>query len=350
MIRLKPQTIKDLKKLILQKKTICFGTGIQGMRAPVYFQNWDLSDRLIAFCDNDLLKIGSEIAYADRKIPVIAPPGLLEYDPDKTLILITSLAYESIYDQLFRLLADYDYTVTSLDETADAELDSSSYNAVVKESDKQMIPKIIHYAWFGGDKPKAIADNIAGWKKICPDYHFIEWNNDNYDVHKNRYMKQAYERHAWGFVPDYMRLDALYQYGGIYLDTDIELIKKPDELLYQNCFASVDASLTMNLGSGFGCRAGEPIIKELRDYYDTVDFIREDGSIDKTSCNTHSLKVLTRYGVSINNRLQNVDGMNIYPMVFQGKNQYTGKIRVTDKTFWIHHGNMSWFRINRGGV
>lgn len=89
-----------------------------------------------------------------------------------------------------------------------------------------------------------------------------------------------------------MRLDIIYKYGGIYLDTDIEMIKKPDQLLYQECFGCVDSSMTMNLGSGFGAIPKTKIIRELRDYYDGITFIKEDGSEDNTSCNSHSYHVL----------------------------------------------------------
>lgn len=123
------------------------------------------------------------------------------------------------------------------------------------------------------------------------------------------------------------------------------MVKKPDDLLYQKCFGCVDASLVMNLGSGFGAIANMDIIKELRDYYDSVKFIKKDGTIDNSSCNTHSYLVLKSYGVKINDELQNVHGMNIYPMIFQGACQYTRRKKITDKTYWIHYGNMSWFKV-----
>ena len=93
-----------------------------------------------------------------------------------------------------------------------------------------MIPKIIHYCWFGGkEKPKDVLDCIASWKKYCPDYKIIEWNETNYDVHKNQYMSDAYKERKWAFVSDYARIDVVYTYGGIYLDTDVEVIKPLNE-------------------------------------------------------------------------------------------------------------------------
>lgn len=110
----------------------------------------------------------------------------------------------------------------------------------------------------------------------------------------------------------------------------------------KSVFASFDATFVMNLGSGFGAVAGMDIIKELRDYYDTVSFVNKDGTYNKTSCNSHSYNVMKKYGVKVNDRLQNVHGMNIYPMIFQGACGHTNTIHVTNKTFWIHYGNLSW--------
>lgn len=344
MIRLKPMSINQLKELIREKEVICFGTGIQGQRVALYFNIWGLENKLVAYADNNLSKVGGSVICRSRNIPIISAKDILNFDPEKTLILITSIYYDQIINGLSSILSDVDIQVASFDETSDVELENSTYPAPLKESDNQLIPKIIHYAWFGGTKPKSIIRNVENWEKLCPEYEFIEWNEHNYDIRKNKYMYQAYKKKIWGFVPDYLRLDVLYTYGGIYLDTDIELIQRPDQLLYQSCFGCIDASLTMNLGSGFGCAPNAEIIRELRDYYDGCEFIRSDGSIDKTPCTIHSLKVLMRYGVDINNMLQNVGGMNIYPMLFQGKNVYTGKVKVTDKTFWIHHGNRSWFK------
>jgi hypothetical protein len=342
MKRLDPMTISSLQNRLKDRQVICFGLGNQGRRAPLFFHNWGLDDQLVAFADNDPSKCGKNYYSLERNIPIIQPAEISKYNHDQLFILITSIHYESIYEELNQIIPNSDVPVISLDEIADAELVSSTYSGPVKEGNNQIIPKIIHYVWLGGEKPLKIKSNIENWKKMCPDYKFIEWNENNYDVTKNQYIYQAYQKKVWQFVSDYLRLDVLYQYGGIYLDTDIELIQKPDQLLYQSCFGCVDASLTMNLGSGFGCKPFAKMIKELRDYYDDCNFVRPDGSIDKTSCNTHSLKVLMKYGVHIDNKLQNINGMNIYPMIIQGKNQYSGKIEITNKTYWVHHGNMSW--------
>lgn len=335
----------ELIEYVKNRKIICFGSGIQGKRMAQYFENWNLSENLIGYIDNDLTKVGSNIKCSKCEYPIISFERALDLVDEKTTVLITSLYFSQIYKQIKENVKSCSWDCVAIDEVADQQLIVSDYNNVVKESSTILIPKKIHYAWLGKEMPDQIKRNVEKWKKMCPDYEFFEWNEKNYDISTNNYMKQAYDNQMWGFVPDYMRLDIIYKYGGIYLDTDIEMIKKPDELLYQKCFASVDASFTMNLGSGFGAEPGCEIIKELRDYYDDVTFVREDGTLDKTSCNTHSYNVLKKHGVKINDTLQNIKGMNIYPMVFQGACQYTKTKRVTEKTFWVHYGNMSWMKI-----
>ncbi len=334
----------SLEKLIdiLQDSTIIlFGAGIQGKRVLLYIDGWGLGKNVVGVLDNNIENNTLGLEYRGGSLPVYKPKDLWGIWDCKTIILVASIYYEEIFKQLKRIDRENKLVVVSIDEVADIELEYDRYQ-ILKESERPLIPKVIHYAWFGSEKPKDIQKNIDKWKCMCQDYDFYEWNEYNYDIKKNKYMWQTYEMKMWGFVPDYLRLDVLFKYGGIYLDTDIELIKKPDELLYQKCFASVDASLTMNLGSGFGCEPGSVMIKELRDYYNTCSIVDKHGNIDKTSCNTHSYRVLKKYGYIINNRLQTIGDMNIYPMSFQGKNQYTGKCSIANNTAWIHHGNMSW--------
>ena len=122
-----------------------------------------------------------------------------------------------------------------------------------------MIPKKIHYCWFGsGELPDKDKKNIENWKKLCPDYEIIRWDESNYDYKKNKYMKQAYKSKKWGFVPDYARLDILYHHGGIYLDTDVELVRNLDILRYQRAFCGVEKWGNINLGgcSGAVCESG----------------------------------------------------------------------------------------------
>ena len=148
-----------------------------------------------------------------------------------------------------------------------------------------MIPKIIHYCWVGrSPKPESVLYCIESWRKYCPDYTIIEWNEDNYDFTKNKYMKQAYEKRKWGFVPDYARLDIVYNYGGIYLDTDVEIISNIDHLLDNVAFMGFentgDGKYFVNCGQGFGAVPNNEVIGLMRDNYDDLEFIKKDGTLN----------------------------------------------------------------------
>ncbi len=208
------------------------------------------------------------------------------------------------------------------------------------------IPKIIHYCWFGGNEvPEKDRRCIESWKKYCPDYEIIQWNEQNYDVTQNQYMKEAYESGRWAFVTDYARLDIVYRFGGVYLDTDVEIIRSFDELLELNGFAGIEKGTKyLALGLGFGAVEGNLLIKELRDIYATRHFI-EDGEIDLTP----NPQIMTEYindqysGILRDEKIEIQDGFFIYPTEYFCPQDYdTGKTVITQKTFSIHHYHDSW--------
>lgn len=211
-----------------------------------------------------------------------------------------------------------------------------------------MIPKIIHYCWVGNSpKPESVLFCIESWKKYCPDYEIIEWNESNYDFTKNTYMKQAYEAKKWGFVPDYARLDIVYQYGGIYLDTDVEMIRNFDELLTNQGFFGFEdtgeGDYFVACGLGFGAEKGNPLVKKLRDYYDGISFVNEDASLNLMPAPRHNALIFNKEGVIMNNSLQVIEGNVFYPAeYFCPKIFKTGKTKLTEHTLSIHHFSASW--------
>lgn len=208
-----------------------------------------------------------------------------------------------------------------------------------------MIQKKIHYCWFGGNPLPELAQKcIASWRKFCPDYEIIEWNETNYDIKKNKYMSQAYENKRWGFVPDYARLDIIYTYGGIYLDTDVELIKPIDELLKLKAFAGVEQnSEYVALGLGFGAEKGHPTIKALCDYYDTLSFV-ENGELNLTPAPKINSTVLQAMGYRFSKQIMDACGMTIFPSEYLCPIDYdTDELRITENTYSIHHYTASWY-------
>lgn len=136
-----------------------------------------------------------------------------------------------------------------------------------------MIPKVIHYCWFGGNpKPELIQKCIASWRKYCPDYQIIEWNENNFDINSIPYTAAAYADKKWAFVSDYARLKIVFQLGGIYLDTDVLLHHCLDELLEYECWLASDDVRYINTGLGFGATPGHPLIKAVKDAYTTYQY------------------------------------------------------------------------------
>lgn len=210
------------------------------------------------------------------------------------------------------------------------------------------IPKIIHYCWVGGKpKPKSVLYCIETWKKFCPDYEIIEWNESNYDFTKNLYMKQAYEAKKWGFVPDYARLDIVYKYGGIYLDTDVELIKSFDEMLNHTAFMGFentgDGEFFVNCGHGFGAVPHHEIIGAARDIYDHIQFINDDRTYNMVPSPNYTTQILKKYGLIQENKDQQLHDMMVYASdVLCPKNFRTGEIHLSKRTLSIHHFTASW--------
>ena len=136
-----------------------------------------------------------------------------------------------------------------------------------------MIPRTIHYCWFGPEPlPKRVKKCIRSWEKLCPDYQIVRWNEQNFDIHYNQFTKDAYEAGKWAFVSDVARLYIIYHHGGIYLDTDVELLKPLDSFLAQKAFMGVEYNGLIATGLGFGAEKHVEVIKELLDEYDRVRF------------------------------------------------------------------------------
>ncbi|GAB2026064.1 glycosyltransferase [Lactovum odontotermitis] len=210
-----------------------------------------------------------------------------------------------------------------------------------------MIPKKIHYCWFGGSPLPAKAKKIIEtWRKFCPDYEIIEWNETNYDVHKNKYMADAYKEKKWGFVSDYSRLDIIYNEGGFYLDTDVELLKSLDELRENEAYMGFEGAEKVEAvasGLGFGAVKENETIKALRDLYESLNFYNLDGSLNLTPCPKYQTDFFLKWGLKINNKFQTIAGVKIYPTeYFDPKDYYFGKTYVTKNTISIHQYEMSW--------
>lgn len=210
------------------------------------------------------------------------------------------------------------------------------------------IPKIIHYCWVGGNpKPQSVLYCIESWKRCCPDYEIREWNETNYDFTKNEYMRQAYEAKKWGFVPDYARLDIVYEHGGIYLDTDVEMVRSFDDLLEHESFFGFedtgDEEYFVNCGHGFGAVPHNDVVKSARDLYEHLSFVGDDGTLNLLASPYYTTQALRLGGLVQENRDQSVPGAKIFASdVLCPKSFRTGKLTRTHRTVSIHHFTASW--------
>jgi len=207
-----------------------------------------------------------------------------------------------------------------------------------------MIPKIIHYCWVGGKPlPEKMKACIASWKRVMPDAEIREWNESNYDFHQNVYMDEAYQAKKWGFVPDYARLDIIYRYGGIYLDTDVEMLKPLDPLLDAKGFCGFESKEFVALGLIFAAEVGDPTIKTLRDAYDGLHFANADGTINQKPSPVMQTEELRKLGLRPDDgTVQTVGTLKIYPKEYFAPKTIDGDCHLTENSYCIHHYEASW--------
>ena len=208
------------------------------------------------------------------------------------------------------------------------------------------IPKTIHYCWFGGNPLPELAQKcIASWKKFLPDYEIKEWNESNYDVRTIPYIAQAYDAKKYAFVSDYARFDILYQYGGVYFDTDVEIIKDLHPIIEKGAFIGVEKGTRPLLAAGLGIAspAASKIYREIIDSYKSEQFIKEDGSLNLKTVVERVSETFAKHGFIEKDVLQTVAETTIYPSeYFCPKDVRTGELTITANTYTIHHYDGSW--------
>ena len=203
-----------------------------------------------------------------------------------------------------------------------------------------MIPKKIHYCWFGGnEKPEKAKKCIESWRKYCPDYEIIEWNEANFDVNQNGYTRMCIEEKKYAFLSDYARLVIIEEHGGVYFDTDVEVLRSIDDLLNHEAFFGFENDEYINTGVGFGAVAHHKSVGTLKKAYDSY----LSGTKGTVTCPTLNTEALASAGLVKNGKHQNVLGAEIYPVeYFNPYDDTTGRMRKTKNTYSVHWYAKSW--------
>lgn len=207
-----------------------------------------------------------------------------------------------------------------------------------------MIPKIIHYCWFGkGEKPESAQRCIDSWKRFCPDFEIREWNEDNCDYLAMPFTAEAYEKEKYAFVSDVMRLVVLENHGGVYFDTDVELIKDISPLLSDEGFIGFENDMYVASGLTIASVPHHPVIQAMIEEYKVLHFVQPDGSVTPIGCPKVNTAVMKRFGLETNGKEQLVSGIRVYPAdYFNPLDSTTGKLTKTANTYSIHWYSMTW--------
>ena len=326
------------------KSIIIFGAGVIGtVTVSEILKQYNLWRRVLFYIDNSRNMQGQIIDIDNRAIHIEAVDKLTCVG-ENTVVIIAVSRYAEVLEQLRGMPCVSRKVCYIMPMMCIHNFCSGISDGLPILEDKPLIPKKIHYMWLG---KKLIPDNlqrcIDSWKRYCPDYEIIRWDESNYDISKNRYMEQAYEAGAYGFVPDYARLDILYKYGGIYMDTDVEVIRSLDDMLYQQAFCGVEKWQTINFGGCSGAVKGHKAVGQFLDKRKKISFLNKDGSQNKNTCGFYDTKAALRNGYKINGKTQNVMGMNIYAFdYFHPYDYMSGQTVETGNTYTIHRFNGGW--------
>ena len=217
---------------------------------------------------------------------------------------------------------------------------------------EKQIPKTIHYCWFGEKQlPELARKCLNSWKYFFPDYEIIEWNESNFDIHICPYVEEAYEMKKWAFVSDYARFWILYHYGGIYFDTDVEVIKSMEDVLQKGAFMACEAGheyfnnlgLGVAPGLGLGANSGLNLYREILDMYEQMHFRDANGNMNEQTVVDYTTSIMQKYGFRGSGEIEKVYDIIIYPPeYFCPMNYLTGKVTVTENTRSIHYYSGSW--------
>ncbi len=321
-----------------------FGAGAIGQIPNSFIlKEIGLLEKVDCFIDNDESKWNTTINVLEKDF-VIRSPEYLDCCSSDTLILLNISRYSEVLSQLEAMESTKEMECYLMPMMLIHNFCSTASKGRPILLDYPAIPKKIHYMWLGRNSiPEKLQKCLDSWKKFCPDYEIIEWNEDNYDIDKNLYMKEAYQSGGYGFVPDYARLDILYNHGGIYMDTDEELFRSLDNMLYQEAFCGVEKWQDISFGACAGAVPEHPMIKKFLDARKDIHFLNPDGSQNRNTCGFYDTPIALAEGYMVNGRSQSINGLNIYGYDYFVPYDYmTGTCNRTNNTYSVHWYSGGW--------
>lgn len=352
MVRLKKGSFTDFANRVREtgKQVALYGAGVIGQTvAPYWLSKYRIDQAVSCYVDADPWKQGQAVFLNGRQVP-IKSPNELGVKMEQCVLLVTASAFIPVVRALERLRGLEEMEVYFLPVMLLDLAHKPKQERVVKVSGVPLIPKKIHYCWFSGKPiPEYLIRCLDSWRRYCPEYEIIRWDEANYDVNEIPYVEQAYRCQRWGFASDVARLDILYRHGGIYLDTDVELLRSLDELLYQPAFCATEKWGVSNSGGGIGAKAGNEVVWGMLEFHKKFPFIHKDGYFNLMSSGYYETAALMAMGMRPNGRTQRIaDGqMTIYsPEFFHPFDYVSGRTEITENTFSIHHFSGTWLGEN----
>lgn len=347
-MKLMEASIECLKENMQNKKVIAFSASDFLKMIAKNYAELELEKNISYIVDNDISKQGIEFDVCGIKKRVCNPNIIKKEKNENIVIIISSDVYVyEIYEQLNEMIKDSDVPVFALSLVISKNIDDKT-NKSMFAVEKHQIPKIIHYFWFSGEEKDEMTNKcINSWKKCCSDYEIVEWNSHNYDVTKNEFAYEAFKNRKWAYVSDFARLDVIYEYGGIYLDTDVRLFQSLDCLLGNDMFMAFGPLREIEAATIGACKHNELIKKMLGLYFGKkFDANRTLGLLDVQPFLLEN--VVQTEGFCIDGKYQIINGNALFPRdLFSGKNWFTGEYEYGEIALGVHECAGNWAKGNR---
>lgn len=335
--------IDTFLKRIEDKRLICYGAGKHFFNVLKKYKSFEIAKKITAVVDRDESKHKQVIGEGENKWVISNLTEFVDMTKKEDVVVLLTLEKNIIdvvkyLDSIQELGGVCTYISSYLDE-----------NICLKErfdyaaDGTERIPRMIHYCWFGGNEiPGKYRRYIETWKEKNPNYEIKKWDETNYDVSKNRYMAEAYSKGKWAFVSDYARIDIVNEYGGIYLDCDVEVLKAFDSLLCNSLFCGFEYNKMINLGLGFGATAHHPYLERLIELYHSLSFLKNDGDMNLTPCTVYQTETIKEYGIKPDGSFQKTDLITVFPRSAFAPISYFRMGEPCEATYSMHHYDASW--------